>query len=174
MVDIQEDQALVNAIRQTNLNVQVFDFADLTSFVTTLSSGRRVKLTGIKGNGIVYIKEPVVGWVNAANLAVSPAAPPGAFKQGKSFQVSPANAPNGLLAFFEPNAPENDGPASGSTVFLTDPGDSFVAPSRTQRINNVFVRVFYTGADGNQRVGYVSQGPEGIALGGAGSNLRAI
>ena len=171
MVDIQEDKALVNAIRQTNLNVQVFDFADLTSFVTTLSSGRRVKLTGIKGSGIAQLKEPVVGWVNAANLAVISVVTPGSFEKGKSFRV---NASNGLKAYFEPGASEEDGPANGSTVFLTNPGDSFLAPSSNPDINNVFVRVFYTGTGGKERVGYVSQGPEGSTLGGADSNLRAI
>ena len=164
MVDIQENRDLVNQFRDVNLALEVFDFADLTSTVTSLPSGQRVKLTGIVGEGIAQIREPVIGWVKAANLR---------FARGKSFTVNATNAPSGLLAFSMPGqVSQNDGPAGGATVFLTVPEDSFDAPSSTTGTNNTFVRVIFTDKNGDDRIGFVSQGPVGSTMGGNDSNFQ--
>ncbi|GAB4468238.1 MAG: hypothetical protein OHK0037_25640 [Elainellaceae cyanobacterium] len=161
MVTIQEKRELVNQTRETNRTVQVYDYADLSGVGINLPSSQRVKLTGIVGDGLAQIKEPVIGWVNATYLKT-----PTETRKGARYRVRMTSAPNGLRAYWEPGKAQNDGPAGGATVFLTEPQDSYVEGGRK------FVRVFYTGKANNERIGYVSQGPIGSNLGQPNSNFE--
>ena len=159
MGNIQEKRDLVNEVRETNLDLPVFDFADLTSTVTTVLTGQRVKLTGIVGDGIAQIKEPAIGWVKSANLR---------FAKGKSYTVAVSS---GLLAFSQDHVFQDDGPLGNATVHLTVPEKSHTAKGN-DGLDKTFVRVIYIGKDNEEHMGFVSQGPVGSTPGGADSNLQ--
>ncbi len=165
MVSINEKNDLVDQARDTTRAVSIYLRSDLSGTVTTLPENRRVKLTGIVGEGIAQIKEPVVGWVQSTYLKM----PSSGMQKGKRYRLRDTpELSNGLSGYDIPGVKQNDGPAAKSTAYATDPFDSYVEDGR------IFVRVFYTGKAGNERAGYVSQGSIGNVLGTPSSNFEAF
>lgn len=165
MVNINEKIDLVDQARDTNRAVSIYLRSDLSGTVTTLPENRRVKLTGVVGEGIAQIKEPVVGWVQSTYLKM----PAGGMQKGQRYRLRDTpELSQGLSGYDIPGVKQNDGPAARSTVYATDPFDSYVEGGR------IFIRVFYTGKAGNERAGYISQGPIGSVLGTPSSNLEAF
>lgn len=166
MVAIYERKDLIDAVRATNQAIWIYRDSEMTGNVMQLAPETQVRLTGVVAEGLAQVKTPRVGWVNAGNLKVPTS---NGYDQGKAYRLrDTAELRNGLLAYYEPGAKMNDGPAAGSTVYLTEPGDSYVEEGR------VFIRVFFTGKAGITRAGYVSQGPVGSKLGEASSNFFAV
>jgi len=165
MVAISERKDLIDALRVPNRNIAVYRDMDLSISLMGLAQDQPIRLTGVVGDGLAQIKEPVVGWVQSIFLKqVSDG-----MTKGKAYRLR--NTPElsqGLIAYYEPGAKMNDGPAANSIVYLTEPADSYIESGR------IFVRVFFTGKSGNERAGYVSQGPIGSVLGGPSSNLVAV
>ena len=166
MVSINEKIDLVDQGRDTNQSATIYLNSNLSGTIVTLPQNRRVKLTGVVGEGIAQIKEPVVGWVESKYLKM-PSAP--TMQKGKRFRLRDTpELSSGLIGFDIPGAKQNDGPAAKSIVHVTEPFDSYPEEGR------LFIRVFYTGKAGNERVGYVSQGSLGSVLGTPSSNFEAI
>jgi len=165
MVEIRERKDLIDAMRAPNRNIAVYRDTDLSITVMGLNPDQPLRLTGIIGDGLTQIKEPVVGWVQSTFL--KPIS--NDMTRGKAFRLrnTPALS-QGLLAYYEPGAKMNDGPAANSIVYLTVPPDSYVESGR------VFIRVFFTGKAGGLRAGYVSQGPVGSTMGEPSSNFVAV
>ena len=165
MVSINEKIDLVDQARDTTRAVSIYLRSDLSGTVTTLPENRRIKLTGIVGEGIAQIKEPVVGWVQSTYLKM----PSTGLQKGKRYRLRDTpELSDGLSGYDIPGVKQNDGPAAKSIVHATDPFDSYVEGGR------IFIRVFYTGKAGNERAGYVSQGSVGSVLGAPSSNLEAL
>ena len=165
MVSINEKIDLVDQARDTTRAVSIYLRSDLSGTVTTLSENRRIKLTGIVGEGIAQIKEPVVGWVQSTYLKM----PLSGLQKGKRYRLRDTpELSDGLSGYDIPGVKQNDGAAAKSIVHATDPFDSYIEGGR------IFIRVFYTGKAGNERAGYVSQGSVGSVLGAPSSNLEAV
>lgn len=165
MVAISERKDLIDALRAPNRNIAVYRDTDLNVTLMGLAPDQPLRLTGIVGDGLAQIKEPVVGWVQSLYLKQLSSG----MTKGKAYRLR--NTPElsqGLAAFYEPGAKMNDGPAANSIVYLTAPGDSYIEGGRT------FIRVFFTGKSGNERAGYVSQGSVGSVLGETSSNFVAV
>ncbi|MEO1146150.1 MAG: hypothetical protein AAFY26_11200 [Cyanobacteria bacterium J06638_22] len=166
MVAIYERKDLIDEVRVANQPIWIYRDSEMTGNIMQLAPEAQVRLTGIVGDGLAQVKTPRVGWVNAGNLKMPFQ---GGYTKGTAYRLR--NTPelrNGLLAYYEPGASMNDGPAATSTVFLTVPGDSYVENGR------IFVRVFFTGKFGAERAGYVSQGPVGSTIGETSSNFVAV
>lgn len=166
MVAIYERKDLIDAVRATNQTIWIYRDSEMTGNIMQLASEAQVRLTGIVGDGLAQVKTPRVGWVSAANLKMPSQ---DGYQPGKAFRLR--NTPelqSGLRAYYEPSADMNDGPAANSTIYLTEPADSYVENER------VFVRVFFTGKFGATRAGYVSQGPVGSKMGESSSNFVAV
>jgi hypothetical protein len=156
-----------------------------TRYTGTIQPYTRLNLTGViayNSSGqvqYVQISQPTLGYVPTATLLTDCNAgptPPNPTK-GTCYLIRRSLAPNGLAAYESPggapqrypNSPngQQDGPASGSRVFFTNPA----TPS--QNFNNrTFVRVYYTSLSGNDRLGWISQGPVGSAPGAPSSNFE--
>lgn len=165
MVAINERKDLIDALRAPNRNIAVYRDTDLNVTLMGLAPDQPLRLTGIVGDGLAQIKEPVVGWVQSLYLKQLSSG----MTKGKAYRLR--NTPElsqGLAAFYEPGAKMNDGPAANSVVYLTSPGDSYIEGGR------IFIRVFFTGKSGNERAGYVSQGSVGSVLGETSSNFVAV
>jgi hypothetical protein len=128
----------------------------------------------------VQISQPL-GYVPTATLQTNCDAGSGSGSNpppsgnGTCYTIRPAVAPKGLAAFESPGgAPQlypntggsQDGPASGSQVFLTNPA----TPSQNFS-NRTFVKVRYKSLSGSERTGWISQGPVGSIAGAVSSNL---
>ncbi|MGG6292817.1 hypothetical protein ACQ4M4_00215 [Leptolyngbya sp. AN02str] len=162
MVAIFEKEELIDQLRATNRKINVFAHTSLAKSVRELNAESVVKLTGVVGDGLAQIKEPVVGWVQSTHLKAASSG----MQKGQRYRLR--NTPElsqGLAAYHVPGSPQNDGPAANSFVFVTNPADSYLENGRR------YIRVYYTGVNGNERVGYVSQGPVGSVLGQASSNF---
>jgi len=167
MVTINERKDLIDELRTTNQTIWIYRDSDLTGNIMQLAPDTQVSLTGVVGAGLAQIKTPRVGWVNAGHLKILDGS--SGYTPGKAYRLR--NIPelqNGLLAYYEPGSPMNDGPAANSIVRLTEPVDSYEANGR------VYIRVFFTGKSNTSRAGYVSQGPIGSILGAASSNFVAV
>ncbi len=165
MVSINEKVDLVDQARDTTRAVSIYLRSDLSGTVTTLPENRRIKLTGIVGEGIAQIKEPVVGWVQSTYLKM----PSSGLQKGKRYRLRDTpELSDGLSGYDIPGVKQNDGPVAKSIVHATDPFNSYIEGGR------IFIRVFYTGKAGNERAGYVSQGSAGSVLGAPSSNLEAV
>jgi len=167
MVTLFERKDLIDAIRATNQSIWIYRDSEMNGNIVQLAPEAQVRLTGIVAEGLAQVKTPRVGWVNAANLKM-PSSPID-YVKGKAYRLrNTAELQNGLLAYYEPGAKMNDGPAANSLVNLTEPSDSYVENGR------IFIRVFFTGKSGATRAGYVSQGPVGSVLGESSSNFVAV
>jgi hypothetical protein len=165
MVAIYERKDLIDAVRAANQTIWIYRDSEMSGNIMQLAPEAQVRLTGIVGDGLAQVKTPRVGWVNARNLKMPSQ---GDYTKGTAYRLR--NTPelrNGLLAYYEPGASMNDGPAASSTVYLTVPGDSYVENGR------IFIRVFFAGKFGSERAGYVSQGSVGSTLGEPSSNFVA-
>lgn len=158
-------------------------------FLTTIRPYTRITLSGViayNNSGqvqYVQIRQPVVGYVPTATLLTNcnaqptPTPTPTPPEKGTCYVIRRSLAPNGLAAYETPGgAPQRfpntptgnqDGPAGGSQVFFTNP------PTPSQNFGNrTFARVFYTSLGGDDRLGWVSQGPVGSAPGAPSSNFE--
>ena len=156
-----------------------------TTYTETIPPFTRINLTGVvayNSSGqvqYVQINKPAVGYVPTATLqtncdAGSGSNPPPS-GNGTCYTIRPAVAPKGLAAFESPGGAaqlypsrggSQDGPASGSQVFLTNPA----TPSQNFS-NRTFVKVRYKSLSGSERIGWISQGPVGSVAGAVSSNF---
>lgn len=165
--------------------------ADITRnrYTTTIQPYTRITLTGVvayNNNGqvqYVQISQPSLGYVPTATLLTNcdarptPTPTPTPTGKGACYLIRRAVAPNGLAAYDSPggtpqrspNTPTGfqDGPASGSQIFFTDP-----ATASQNYSNRTFVKVYYTSLGGSERLGWISQGPIGSAAGQPSSNFE--
>jgi hypothetical protein len=180
---LYERTSYINGCRQATATTEIFlntALGPVNQRVGTVTTGTQVTLTGVLGTitgigGVAQIKQPVVGWVRAANLTTcDDGGLPG---KGTCYVVRRTNAPNGLSAYDNPgrdpqrypNRPTGaqDGPDAGSRVYLTNP------PTAAQTYNGkVFVKVYYTSLSGGERLGWVSQGTVGSVIGSPTSNFQ--
>jgi hypothetical protein len=149
------------------VGLNVFEDARLTRAIGSVPANTQVTLTGVLGSGTAQIKAPLIGWVQAANLrscatAGTPAPPPDRLSKGACRRLrSPefdgaqyADLKNGLVAYNQPGSePQRagtvaDGPGQGATVYFVEP----------RQVEGKWVRVFYVGLAGNERIGWVSLG----------------
>ncbi|HEY9639600.1 MAG TPA: hypothetical protein V6C57_03910 [Coleofasciculaceae cyanobacterium] len=172
----------INVCRQANATTEIFlntALGPINQRVGTVTAGTRVTLTGVLGDipgigGVAQIKQPVVGWLRAANLKECSNEPTNPTK-GACYSIRTTAAPNGLYAYEDPKTGQRqtyngqfDGPAGGSRVYLLNP------PLATQTVGTkVFIKVYYTSLNGSDRVGWVSQGPVGSVIGSSTSNFAA-
>jgi hypothetical protein len=176
---LYERSSYISTCRQVNATTEIFQntaLGPVNQRVGTVNTGAQVTLTGVLGEitgigGVAQIKTPVVGWLRSVNLTTCGTPP----VIGSCYIIKLSTAPNGLFAYSDPITAQKqlyngqaDGPAGGSKVYFTNPP----TPSQTAR-NTIFVKVTYTSLNGNDRVGWISQGPVGSTPGGANSNLSA-
>lgn len=162
---LTERSDYVGVCRTTNAtSVTLYEDSRLTRASGIVPANSKVTLTGVLGNNIAQIKTPLVGWVQSANLRVicgddnsggNPVR--GECRRLRDPDVDGAlyeDLRYGLRAYDNPGSGlqthlgNPDGPAKGARVFLTQP----------TQINNRWVRSFYNGRSGSERLGWISLG----------------
>ena len=180
---VYERSSYINACRAANMTTEIFlntALGPVSQRVGTVTSGTQVTLTGVLGDipgvgGVAQIKAPVVGWLRSANLTSCNGGGGGVATKAACYFVKISTAPNGLSAYEDPTTKQKqlfngqaDGPAGGSRVYFIDPA---VAPQTVGGF--IYVKVFYTSLSGNDRIGWISQGPTGTTPGSSTSNFRS-
>ena len=178
---VYERSSYINACRAANTTTEIFlntALGPVNQRVGTINSGAQVTLTGVLGDipgvgGVAQIKTPVVGWLSASKLTGCNSG--GTQTKGACYFIKLSTAPNGLFAYDDPTTKQKqlfngqpDGPSGGTRVYFIDPA---VAPQTVGGV--IFVKVFYTSLSGNDRIGWISQGPAGTTPGSATSNFKA-
>ena len=178
---LYERSSYINTCRAANATTEIFlntALGPVNQRVGTINTGAQVTLTGVLGDipgvgGVAQIKLPVVGWLRSANLTSCGGG--GVATKAACYFVKISTAPNGLSAYEDPATKQKqlfngqaDGPAGGSRVYFIDPA---VAPQTVSGF--IYVKVFYTSLSGNDRIGWISQGPTGTTPGSSTSNFRS-
>jgi hypothetical protein len=166
---LTERSDFVNGCRLTgSAPLPLFEDARLTRTIGSVAPTTRVTLTGVVGSGTAQIKAPLIGWVQAGSLKLcqdggsvgtpTPERPVrGACRRLRDPDFDGpqyAELRNGLVAYEEPGrkpqraGSQQDGPGKGATVYFAEP----------RQVEGKWVRVFYTGIAGNERLGWVSLG----------------
>jgi hypothetical protein len=136
----------------------VYQDSSLTLPIADLDPYTRITLTGVLGEGVAQLEEPL-GWVRAATLLLNCDAGPDPDPDpdpelGTCYQVVP---PLGLIARETPAGSAQtyqgqfDGPAGNSQVYGTIPPQRQTAEARTWQ------RVIYISLSGDERLGWVAE-----------------